>query len=366
MKKILLLGFGKIAYMPYMNLYLDNIIDDKVEFDLIYWNRDGRPDVEIPLRIRCSYMFEAHLEEQIPFREKIKYFYNYRKFVLNILKHNSYDKIIVLHTTPGLTLLDYLIRHYKGRYLLDFRDISYEYIPIYRSLVGALAKNSKVVLVSSSAFRKFLPKKIPAYTVHNYLNDSLNYRRIRFVRDRKRKIIRIRYWGLIRQAAVNEKMMNIFGNDTRFELHYHGRMQQAGREMELYARQKNYRNIFFHGTYMPKERYEFALNTDILHNVYDIDPTTGNAMGNKYYDGIIFGIPQICAKGSHMGDTIEREDVGFTIDLNDTTVANRVWNYYQALNWNEFDENCDLALNEKIAEQKDTVNIIRKFCCGEV
>ena len=126
MIRVLLLGFGKIAYMPYMNFYLDTIKDENIQFELIYWDRDGKPDADLPSRISRAYKFEAHLEEQLPFKNKLKYFVKYRKFALNVLKYNSYDKIIVLHTTPGLTLLDYLVRKYKGRYLLDFRDISYD------------------------------------------------------------------------------------------------------------------------------------------------------------------------------------------------------------------------------------------------
>lgn len=43
---------------------------------------------------------------------------------------------------------------------------------------------------------------------------------------------------------------------------------------------------------MPIDRYEFAKNTDMIHNVYDCGHTTGNAMGNKYYDGIILVFPR--------------------------------------------------------------------------
>ena len=53
--------------------------------------------------------------------------------------------------------------------------------------------------------------------------------------------------------------------------------------MEQYARNKKYNNVFFHGAYMPIDRYEFAKNTDMIHNVYDCGHTTGNAMGNKYF-----------------------------------------------------------------------------------
>ena len=207
MMKVLLLGFGKIAYMPYMNFYLDTLKEQDIQFELIYWDRDGKPDAEVPQRISKAYKFEEHLEEQLPFKKKLKYFAKYRRFALNVLKNNSYDRIIVLHTTPGLTLLDYLVRKYKGRYLLDFRDVSYEYIPVYRKLVGILSKNSAVTFVSSNAFREFLPTEENVMTIHYYLEDSLNHKMLRKQDARERTVIRSSYWGLVRQVEVNKKLM---------------------------------------------------------------------------------------------------------------------------------------------------------------
>ena len=360
--KILLLGFGKIAYMPYMNFYIDTLKNrEDIEFELIYWDRDGKPDADIPKSINKVYKFEAHLEEQLQFKKKLKYFFRYRAFALKVLRKNQYDKIIVLHTTPGLTLLDYLRLHYKGRYVVDFRDISYEYIPIYRKLVGWLVSGSAVTYVSSDAFRKFLPDLDNIYTIHNYLEDSLKYKMLRKAESRKREMLRISYWGLVRQVEVNKKFMDAVGNDLRFELHYCGRMQQDGRDMEQYARDKQYSNVFFHGQYMPDERYNFAKSSDLIHNMYECDYTTGNAMGNKYYDGIIFGLPQLCTNGSYMGDMVAEHGIGLKINLDDKCVADKIWCYYQDMDWEKFEKNCDAAIGEILIEQQSAKKHLLEF-----
>lgn len=360
--RVLLLGFGKIAYMPYMNLYLDSLRKrEDTTIELIYWDRDGKPDANVPEQISKTYKFEAHLEEQLPFKKKLKFFSKYRSFALNILRRNRYDRIIVLHTTPGLTLLDYLHKHYKGKFVLDFRDISYEYIPVYRKLVARLSKDAACTLVSSNAFRKFLPSQEEVYTVHNYLEDSLSHIGLRNEATREREVLRVSFWGLVRQVDVNKAVMDGLGNDPRFELHYYGRMQQDGRDMEKYAQNMGYRNIFFHGTYMPTDRYEFAANTDLIHNIYDLGHTMGNAMGNKYYDGVIFEIPQICTKDSHMGDVITERKVGLTIDLYDSNIADKLWNYYKSLNWEVFQQNCKTAREMFLVEQNGTKQRLKKF-----
>lgn len=358
--KVLLLGFGKIAYMPYMSFYLDTFKqNENIEFELIYWDRDGKPDAPIPERVSKAYRFEAYLEEQLPFSKKLKFFAKYRRFALKILKNTNYDRIIVLQATPGLTLLDYLIRRYKGRYLLDFRDLSYENISIYRKLVGLLSENSGMTLISSGAFRKYLPESEKIWMVHNFLEESLLHQGIRERSNRERSVIRISFWGLIRQAEINKALIDALGNDKRFELHYYGRMQQAGREMEHYSRENGYANVFFHGAYMPADRYDFAERTDIIHNIYECDFRTGNATGNKYYDGIIFRIPQICSKGSYMGDIVTEMGVGKAVSMNG--IADELWQYYQTIDWKVFDSKCEEALQSILDEQEETRNQLNVF-----
>lgn len=356
--KILLLGFGKIAYMPYMHLYLDNI--EKADFDLIYWDRDGKKDDLPPKKIKNVYKYQAFIEEQLPFKKKFRYFYGYRKFAKKILKKNKYDRIIVLHTTPGLTIMDYLILHYKNKYLLDFRDVSYEHIRFYRNLVGILSNNANKTFVSSDAFRKYLPKKNKIYTVHNFLNDSINYKSIGNLNTNVKKI-KISYWGLVRQVKINKKLMDALGNDKRFELHYYGRIQQDGRDMEKYANEKAYKNIYFHGSYMPSERYEFAKNTNIIHNIYDVNPVTGNAMGNKYYDSIIFKIPQLCTKDSYMGKLVTSKGLGLELSFEEDNIADLIWEYYTNLNKEQFNQACELSLQKILEEQEVIKSEIRKF-----
>lgn len=355
--KVLLLGFAKIAYMPYMHFYLNELIGHEV--DLIYWDRDGMSDTPIPSLINLAFKFEANMEAELPLRKKLAYFKQFRQFSLNILKQNRYDKIILLHTTQGLTILDYLLLRYRKRYSLDFRDVSYERIGIYRWLVGLMARNSALTYVSSNAFRKFLPK-IPIYTIHNYLKDSLNHRECHPENRSTSKII-LSFWGLVRQVEVNKQLMDSIGNDPRFELHYYGRIQQDGRTMQQYATNKGLNNVFFHGNYFPEDRYTFAQSTHIIDNIYNTGATTGNAMGNKYYDGLIFRIPQICTKGSYMGAVITQQGVGLAVDFDKGGVADQIWNYYSTIDWGEFSKNCDKALEQVISEQNEAVKQLHKL-----
>ena len=135
-----------------------------------------------------------------------------------------------------------------------------------------------------------------------------------------------------------------------------------GRDMEHYARGKKYRNVHFHGAYMPTDRYVFAQNTDIIHNVYNCGHTTGNAMGNKYYDGIIFGIPQICTEGSYMGELVKKNGVGLTVDLDSSNIADVIWNYYSSIRWDKFETVCSIELESVVEQQKIAKQKLIDFC----
>ena len=347
MKRVLLLGFGKISHMPYMQLYLDSFKEARI--DLVYWDRDGEPDADVPSRITSTFKFSGRMDSNLPGRAKLKQFAGYRKIANEVLKAGQYDLIVSMQAMPGLILLDKLITGYRKRYILDFRDLSYEHIPVYRKLIGVLARHSKLVFVSSNAFRAYLPKDIPIYTIHNYLENSFGY--IKCSSPRNERPLRVSYWGLLRGRDTNKRLISAIGNDDRFELHYYGRLGNEGKDIQAYSQEHHFVNVFFHGAYLPEERYRFIENTDILHNAFDLDRMMKNAVSNKYYDGVIFRIPQICTKGSHMGTLITQQGIGLAIDPAHEDIADMLWSYYHGLDRKQFASDCELVMQQVCAEQ---------------
>lgn len=163
--------------------------------------------------------------------------------------------------------------------------------------------------------------------------------------------------GFIRQENINREIIRKISNDIRFELHYYGREQQAAFNLKSYVQEIGATNIYFHGEYIPKERYEFVRNTDIIHNIY-CDANTMIAIGNKYYDGIIFRIPQLCMNGSFMGETVEKNGVGLQCDPANEQFCNIIYDYYTKINKEEFKKNCDDTLISILDEIDKNIKII--------
>ncbi len=358
--KILIMGFGKVKFMPYMNFYLDNIDREKHDVHLLYWNRDLQQEDTSHLSDITLHEFKCYQEDDVSKLSKITSFIKYRKFALKLLKKENFDFLYVLHSLTGVVVLDYVKKHFKNKFVFDYRDSTYEFLPPFKNAVADLVKWSTATFVSSDAFRRFLPEeeKEKIFTSHNILMDSLNHREDKEKYGTQSEKIRVAFWGFIRHEEINLQLIKQFGVDNRFELHYYGREQQIAQNLKNYVAQNSIDNVFFHGEYKPEDRYEFIKNTDLIHNVY-YDSNTLLAMGNKYYDGIIFKIPQICTNGSFMGELCEKNNIGIQCDPYNDDFTQRVYDYYVTLDKNEFFENCDKELQRVMAEYTSGSELIK-------
>ncbi len=349
--KILIAGFAKIKYMPYMNFYLDNIDRKKHDVHVLYWNRDLKEE-DLTKYSDCTlHEFRLYQEDDVSKLSKVKSFLKYKKYAESIINKENFDFIFVLHSLPGVLLLNVLKTRYIKKYIFDYRDSTFEKFFIFKALVGELTKKSYSTFVSSDAFRKFLPKECEEkiFTSHNLLVDSLNHRNEKKDLGVSSDKIRIAYWGFIRDEKINKEIIKKISTDNRFELHYYGREQEIALNLKAFAKEINADNVYFHGEYKPEDRYEFVRKTDIIHNIFD-DDNMMLAMGNKFYDGIIFRIPQLCMDKSFMASKLIVEGVGLSCSPYDDDFCQKVYNYYHSLNREEFDNCCDNALSKVLKE----------------
>jgi hypothetical protein len=214
--------------------------------------------------------------------------------------------------------------------------------------------------VSSNSFREFLPKTAEEkiYTIHNVDANAMDYcagNKVFYVPGEK---IKIGFWGFIRNEELNLKIIEQLGNDCRFELHYYGREQQIAKNLKAFAEKGKYSNVFFHGEYSPEERYEFIKSFHLIHNIYN---TSGEmlAVGNKYYDGILFSVPQVCMVGSYMGQLCTEKGVGFVADPYSEGFKALLCEGLAGLQGEEFTKNCSTTLKGILNEQEKGISLIK-------
>lgn len=355
--KILIIGFAKLKIMPYLNLYLDNIDKEVNKITVLYWNRDLVDEEVSKYKGINLCEFRRFQEDEVAKYKKVKSFIGYRRYAKRFLIER-FDRVIVLHSLPGILLLDKLINKYSGKYILDYRDSTLEQFGLFRKALGLLIKHSSITITSSDAFRRYFPKEYQdkVYTTHNILEDSLSHRDYERIPSSK---LRISFWGQIRHEDINKAIIKDLANDNRFELHYYGREQNIAKALKEYVIQLNAKNVFFHGEYTATDRYEFAKVTDVIHNIY-YDNNTMLAMGNKYYDGLIFRIPQICMPGSYMGELSENNHVGKSISPYDSTFADQLYTYIKSINQEDFINSANNALKKVLNDYELSVIAIKK------
>lgn len=359
--RILLLGFSKIKYMPYANFYLQSIDCNRHDVHFLYWNRDLKPEDTSKLGNITLHEFCAEQKDQANRLSKIKSFLAYRQYAKKVLKADSYDFIIILHTMPGILLSDILKKSYKDKFVFDYRDSTYERVGIFKRWIGNVITASRYTFTSSDGFCRFFPEseKEKIYISHNLSKEDLLHRNYQ---KNPSERIRIAFWGFIRGEALNRKIIERVAADPRFELHYYGREQQVALNLKEYAANISAKNIYFHGEYIPSDRYEFIRETDMIHNMYG-DTNAMLAMGNKYYDGMVFYIPQICMSGSHMGQLAAKNGIGFQCDPADENFTQNIYDYYQGIDMECFARKCNGELQRILNEYQRGEDILKKIFC---
>lgn len=353
--KILLIGFAKMKYMPYMHFYLDQIDWQQHNVHVLYWNRDCAPEVP-PAGVTC-HEFAWSMEDDIPKLRKLRGFFEYRKFAAGLLRRERFDRIVVMHSLPGVLLSGLLIRQYRGRFIFDYRDYTYESFAPYRRIIHALVRASLATFVSSDGFRDALPELDKVYTSHNLRRDALSHR------GQPRRTdgpLRIAFWGYIRHEQLNRRIIRALAGDRRFQLHFYGREQAIALRLKDYAREIGAENVVFHGAYDPGDQDAFAAETDLLHNLYSNTeaPAQQRAMTNKYYDGLVYRLPQLCMKDSFVGRRVMQEGVGLVCDPDAPDFADTIWNDYQQLDPEELGRRCDAALEKVLREYEEGRSVI--------
>ena len=73
-------------------------------------------------------------------------------------------------------------------------------------------------------------------------------------------------------------------------------------------------------------------------------------MGNKYYDGVLFRLPQLCTKGSQMGSLCTKYGIGLECDPADENFLDEVYKYYTELDEAALSTACDKELERVLSE----------------
>lgn len=350
---------GDLKISPYMNRYIERLEKLGAEFKVYFWNREGY-DYNLPENYNIFNRNSKLSKSKIL---KIFDFIKFRTWLVNSLKRDNPEKLIVLTTLTGLVLSRYL-RKQKKEYIFDIRDYTYEHVKLFYAIEKKVIENSRFVTISSKGFERFLPK-------HKYVI-SHNFNRNDYVQNAKfRKAqgkIRFVWNGLVRYFAFQKQYLEALKNDERFEIVYHGTGPELERFKE-YCKVNDIRNVSFTGAYNNKDKTSLLQNAHILNNAYGFlendwhQNAVKSLVSNRFYDGMFFHIPQIVEPDGFKSDVIRKTKIGECF-YPDEDFANKLYNYYMSIDPENFDSKCEEVLKLVIKEDDEFISMVDNFIVG--
>lgn len=359
--KVGCISFNNLRFAPYLSKYVSIMNRNNVDYRIAYWDRDGLMDNSYAdIDKNRVYKFSYYSDYGAPRFKKISGFLKYKKFIEAYVEANKFDLLIVFTTIPAVLISKLLISKYKNRYILDIRDYTYEHIKTYKSILKRLVDSSRFTCISSRGFLNFLPPSDKYVLTHNFQYEALSKRDLGKINGASPRL-RVRQWGMIKDAGVNKKIIDIFGGDSRFELYYYGYGVDK-ENLEQYCLSKGIGNVKFTGIYLPEEKYSFIAGTDIIHNAFTKgDHITGNAVSNKFYDSVIHRIPQLVTSGTYMGELVDKYYLGCVLDW-DKATADYVYGWYLNFDRKLFEDRCDMLLDEFLKDDIVFTKKVEEFC----
>lgn len=349
---ITLIFCGDLRYCPYIKRYTERLDKKGHKYEVLFWNRAGLR-LDLPKNYYC---YNIPSSESLDKLKKLIDFWGFRKWVISHLKTHSCDGLILLSTLTAV-LLSNKLKIFSHRYIFDIRDYSYENIRFFRIIESTIIKNSFFTAISSKGFKKFLPK-YDYVIAHNFNRNEipdLHYW------TKKEFPLKLVWNGTVRFFDFQKHYLDELKNDNRFIMVYHG----TGTDLEKYKKyceKENIKNVEFTGAYDNKDKEKLLKDAAILNNSYGgrEGDELRYAVSNRYYDGLIYRIPQLVEAEGYKASITESNKVGIALDANGY-FADKLASYYVSINEIEFNQDCEAALDLVLNEDNNYINSIDKF-----
>lgn len=360
-----------MRYCPYFERYAQVMAQCGQAYECIWWERwPSPPATPLPegvLRANARHVFARSSEMARPPWRKSRDFLDFGRFARGVIAARGYDRLIVLTTLSGMLLIDWLLTRYRGRYLLDIRDESYERCAPFRLMEGALVDRSFFTCISSRGFLQCLPSGKEYLLVDNIAPDELRQPSgARFVKKPRGEVLTVSFIGFIRYLERNLEIIDRLTRDERFRVEYHGAGADYQRlcdyQAALPAAQRD--RLIIGGYYdQQRDRPQLYRRADIINNYYPPAVRVQRlATSNKVYDALYFRRPQLVARGTYLEDLIAGWGVGAALDAASIDFADQLYEAYHAIDEDAFERRARGALAEAAARAAVYEERIAAFC----
>lgn len=343
---------GSIWYAPYLDNYKRILRKHAVTFDTISWNREGN-DIEegYQYNVICKTGHKS---------SSLSDYLGYIRFVKKTLMKQNYDKIVVFGPQMTCLLSLFVLRHYRNKYIIDYRDLSIEQKKGFKQLFSFMMKFSFANVISSPGFKQCLPKRnyvvshnFDADAVNNVLTNSHDIHQ--FNCKGRIEILTI---GAIRDFTSNVQVLDALANKHGFVLSFVGR-GNGSTLLAQHCNQMSIENVSFKGFYQKNEEEGYVKDSTFLNIFYPRIITHDTALSNRFYNSLIYKRPMIVTKGTTQGYYAEKYNVGVAID-DCQTLEIKLKSFLQQ-DYDQYADRCNKLLLEFMKDQEVFEKTIESF-----
>ncbi|WP_274309536.1 hypothetical protein [Solibacillus daqui] len=297
--KIALICPSNMLFMPYVKSYEQILDEQHIDYDIINWDRFQMEEEKE----------NTYKDNKIGHHRNFFEYLKFRRFVIERLRMDRYNKIVVFGIQLAYLLHGILKKKFKGAYVLDIRDFHklHQFFNIKKTIEG-----SAFTVISSPGFEEWLPHSKKYITNHNTQIKSIN--EIETVENMSYKEqISVANIGALRDFSINKDFISVLKNNRKFVLNYYGE-GNSNQHINDYLVGNQIRNVRLTGRYYPEEEEQFYHQNDFINVLrYNDGINNKTALPNRLYNALIYGKPLIAFKGTYLAEIISLNHIGVVL-----------------------------------------------------
>jgi hypothetical protein len=335
MEKTLLILPSNLQYAPYAAHYLDVLISQPNEYEVLYWDRFNLNENSIWIRYE-----DKKIGHQRSFLDYIKFF----NFAKKICRKNNYKKIIVFGVQLAFFFSNFLKENYKGRYVCDVRDYH-----ILSNLFNFndFIKSANFVAISSPGFLDWLPQSSNYKICHNLPNNFSKITSLTEISTEKPLIIS--YIGSLRDYHLHSSFANEISNSNNLYLKFHGD-GTINKSLKIFLAKNKIKNAAVENKYHPDDEFTLYQRSSIINSLI---PTSGinntTLLPNRLYRSALSKRPLLSLKGTKTSNIIHKHQIGLVLEKI-SGCEDHIIKYMNNLDTDKLSINCENFISESAAE----------------
>jgi glycosyltransferase involved in cell wall biosynthesis len=280
-----------------------------VEVRFIGWNRDGHSEDTVAAE---NFIYRKRSRYGNRMRKALN-MWGYFKFIKRTIREYEPDCIIASHW--DMLLITAILKK-KGQCLI------YENLDMPTSRNQVALKLAKILekhalrkvdgTVFASRFFAQLYAKDPGrqLVLENYPEKTFIYSGP--LQRPAGAPLKIAFLGVTRYFDVMKNLIDSVRDIDAVVLYFYGDGPDFA-SLKSYA--EGIDNVYFSGRYLYADIGSIYSSIDLVWAVYpSIDYNVKYAISNKFHESLLTGVPAVFARNTFLGDMIEREGLGFSVD----------------------------------------------------